>query len=161
MLNKKAQVGEGITWIFTTIVIIVFLVAAVLITDKLVEVKGWATKAREIFSLKEQTEKIDKDFIFSKSVSSFLLVKSSDSEKLFGLKPRIISSGIVEVSEFIFGNLDPVHLGPIGNLISVLINEEAGVFSGPQSENLPLKNLENLFSTIKSQANLGGIGEKL
>ncbi len=156
MLNKKAQVGEGITWIFATIVIIVFLVAAILITDKLVEVKGWATKAREIFSLKEQTEKIDKDFIFSKSVSSFFLVKGSSSEKLFGLKPTVEKYSQLAPTELLWGKLAPASLNPVLQLITLLIGSEWNSNQAINSENL-----ENLFNAIKSQANLGGISEKL
>lgn len=156
MLNKKAQVGEGITWIFATIVIIVFLVAAVLITDKLVEVKGWATKAREIFSLKEQTEKIDKDFIFSKSVSSFLLVKSSDSEKLFGLKPTVEKYSKSAPVELLWSNLVPANLILVDQLINILIDTEVNYQQGSKAENL-----ENLFIAIKSQASFQETSEKL
>jgi len=84
MLNKKAQVGETITWIVATIIIIVILVISVFIVS--------LSPKRD----KDHLQLIDKqkDFIATKSIVNFLmedfdLVKSSiESKKYESLKEK-------------------------------------------------------------------------
>jgi len=150
MLNKKAQVGEGITWVFATIIIIIFLVVAILITDLLAREKEWTIKLREAFSLKEQPETIDKDFLFSKSVSSFFLVKSSGGTGIFSLKPLVIKHSQIAPTTLLWKKLTLANFSPIVQLATLLIDEEVNSQQNVQSDNL-----DALFDTIKSQANLG------
>ena len=63
MLNKKAQVGETITWIVATIIIIVILVISVIIT--------LASPGKDKNNLKLIDKQ--KDFIATKSIVNFLI----------------------------------------------------------------------------------------
>lgn len=86
MLNKKAQIGETITWMVATIIIIVILAISIFITSA----SRWKDK--------DNLKLIDKqkDFIATKSIVNFLienfdLVKSSvESKKYESLEERFL-----------------------------------------------------------------------
>lgn len=86
MLNKKAQVGETITWIVATIIIIVILVISIFIT------LASSKKGKDNLTLIDK----QKDFIATKSIVNFLIenfdfTKSSiESKKYESLEEKFL-----------------------------------------------------------------------
>lgn len=74
--NKKAQIGETMTWVVATIVIIAILITSLYITAKLAESKKVIHYVKGVFS--EEYERTD-DLIMEKSIFSYFLVE--DEEK--------------------------------------------------------------------------------
>lgn len=72
MFNKKAQVGETMTWVVATIVIIVVLSFSILISINIFEDKE--------FEVEKKT-----DLLVTKSLTGFLLTEDNNGIKVFDL----------------------------------------------------------------------------
>ncbi len=79
LIRKKAQIGETITWVVATIIIIVILAFSIFVTSSLTKGKGisGAGNGKEIGVINE------KDLIAAKSLSSYLLTKDASGEIVF------------------------------------------------------------------------------
>ena len=83
-INKKAQIGETITWLVATIVIVVILLFFIF-SSTLLANKRKVGEVRE--SLKSKPLQIQEDYFLSKSIYSYLyFTKNSPSEKELRLK---------------------------------------------------------------------------
>ena len=79
MLNsKKAQIGETLTWIIATIIIILIMVVFIYISSSLAEKTKIIDLKDKVFSEKYKTN----DIMLGKSLFVYLLIKDS-SEKEF------------------------------------------------------------------------------
>jgi hypothetical protein len=74
--NKKGQVGETMTWIIATIVIIVILVFSIFITSILGKSKSFDKNRK--FEFDRET-----DLIATKSLTSYLLTKNNFAKTVF------------------------------------------------------------------------------
>jgi hypothetical protein len=96
MLNKKAQIGETITWVVATIIIIVVLVFSIFIAGIYFE-KG---KTLESSSLES------KDVLASKSLFSYLLTPSGEGKVYDQLKvEENLNKSTGELAQKIFKEL--------------------------------------------------------
>ncbi len=68
--NKKAQIGETITWLVATVIIIVILVFSIFVT-------GFIGKDKEFETLPK------KDLLATKSLSGYLLTSDDSGKKVF------------------------------------------------------------------------------
>lgn len=75
--NKKAQIGETLTWIVATLIIIVILVFSIFITFFLGKTKN-LSKDNRGFSLGES-----EDLFVMKSLSGYLLTEDASGERIF------------------------------------------------------------------------------
>lgn len=71
-LSKKAQVGETLTWVIATIIIIVILLASVFISSEL-------SKIKKIIHLADEKKLSEKDLLMQKTIFAYLLDKNENS----------------------------------------------------------------------------------
>jgi len=69
-ISKKAQIGETITWVVATVIIIVILILSIFIA-------GFVGKDKEFQILSK------KDLLATKSLSGYLLTQNDSGEKVF------------------------------------------------------------------------------
>ena len=75
--NKKAVVGETLTWVVATLVVIVILVFSIFVTSLL-------AKGGEILGEhKELSSREEKDLLATKSLTGYLLTTGDSGEKVF------------------------------------------------------------------------------
>ncbi len=74
MRNKKAQIGETMTWVIATIIIIVILISSIFITSVL----GVTSSHKQYKSIGTEP-----DLIPVKSLTSYLLTKDNSGKKIF------------------------------------------------------------------------------
>jgi hypothetical protein len=79
-VNKKAQIGETMTWVVATIIIIVTLIVSLFISSSLSDAKELIVKAKDIAS---SGEKIKFDVILEKSVLTYFLSAENKKQGIY------------------------------------------------------------------------------
>ncbi len=78
--NKKAQIGEAMTWIVATMIIVVVLIFSIYASAKLAESKKIIHYVKGFFS--EEYERTD-DLIMEKSIFSYFLAEDNKKEFIY------------------------------------------------------------------------------
>jgi len=102
LINKKAQIGETITWIIATIIIIGILTISVFISSALGEGKS------EI-----RVDGKEKDLLISKSITAYLLTKTEKGKTVYEelRDEEIVDQNIKKLTENIFWDMNKGKYG--------------------------------------------------
>ena len=74
MLDKKAQIGETMTWVVATIIILVVLIVSLYVSSQFAKGKDFLAKTKTSLS---PSEKINSDLILEKSLFVYFLSSSN------------------------------------------------------------------------------------
>ncbi|MFH1787233.1 MAG: hypothetical protein ABH811_00350 [archaeon] len=157
MFNKKAQVGETITWFVATIIIIVILAIAIFIVSSRIFENDKVLKV----------EKIDSDLLVTKSLLGYLLTDKNYD----GFKEIELSEGVIDFDNAFFDSVFNLYKKEYSsNQVLFRINSEYEKWEGySKSAGLPNKILLNrggLPSNMRAtkffyeSINLKNIGDK-